>query len=471
MTSNKCYIFSFLVAIYLNYAYAGAVSGGGGDVVVRQNIKISDIGQVIASDAGAVTLFWLNAKKSSFLNLSQTEQNESIFFKLFVSNKDIFEVVRQLQIEVRTDEPCYDQDGQPHDGSIYARRVGVICISGLNLTSKLNNHNFREETIALIIHELSHHFGTTEEEADKIQLLAANELSQVAIERAVAKSWMDQYFFDRTKIIINQLISNPEKWLSYKKIEEVLSLQSRFLGDFSVFGQRYNDFIFNYVSSELWSLFNVGPIGLVNIRDYLCITDQSAEVSIRRHCQENLERIFQSDLQITAKQYFERNSRGIPRRLNHSYEQVTLKRVSSQDDIMSELEKYLTYLETISDNIGKNNLFNFSVYETKSENERRVTPLSLAIEEFNKRLVSERPLGAFFLDQELVKKSIKERLNGLQSNPFSLLPLKYFKLVLEEKFPSWYRFVYTHEIRDGVAHFQIKLVIDNDVLIIGEDQY
>lgn len=81
------------------------------------------------------------------------------------------DLVNSLSLDVLTSRPCLDRYGNETDASIFPTRGVGICMSELRLTKRLSNEDHAIEILALYIHELSHHFGATESEAQAIQNL------------------------------------------------------------------------------------------------------------------------------------------------------------------------------------------------------------------------------------------------------------------------------------------------------------
>lgn len=93
----------------------------------------------------------------------------SAYQKLYAPGVDIYKILNEVKVETPLNQPCYDLDGNPKDGSVKANEPNVICISVANLKDKLNANNFESETAALILHEISHLLETSEDEAGLIQ--------------------------------------------------------------------------------------------------------------------------------------------------------------------------------------------------------------------------------------------------------------------------------------------------------------
>lgn len=99
---------------------------------------------------------------------------QAALYERIFANGSVDEALRGVRTELREDGPCYDRAGQERDGSIVARPPFRLCLSLSRLRSKLNRTNADIEVLALYLHEVSHLFGTTEEEATNLQALIRN---------------------------------------------------------------------------------------------------------------------------------------------------------------------------------------------------------------------------------------------------------------------------------------------------------
>lgn len=146
----------------------GGVSDGGGGTTSPQLVSAELIADYLA-DTAPILIAWFNREEMNFQLSSDSEKIKSTTRKLFTTNDQFRDIIRNTKIEIKMSEPCYDQKGQPHEGSIYASIPNAICLSPFLMSQKLNENNFEAEMLGLVLHELSHLVGTTEDEATKIQ--------------------------------------------------------------------------------------------------------------------------------------------------------------------------------------------------------------------------------------------------------------------------------------------------------------
>lgn len=378
--------------------HAGAVSGGGGNTgLSAAPITTYHIKRVVVDHAAVITMAWLNAKKSFFDRGSTQQQSQSAFYKLFKNDNAIFDFLNQIKIEVRATGPCYDGNGVAHDGSIFASETQAICISSFNLASKLNKSNYAPETIALIIHEISHFFEMTEEEADEIQMIAIQDLSQYNFDQVLRE-------LNSLDLLLNQQYKVLEKWIVHPEtiLFELLTLSSQDWTDIGgILRGKKSKFksVLTFLSPQINNLFDTQLVKLDNIKIYICIVSEDRDTNQRSQCLKRQQMIFKHDKEINYKTYFKRISGGI---ITNSLflEKIILQRIDSHTDISKELKTLFDFLKLIPDDLRKVINSKFKVYSNEDLNQSN--ELSIAIEDFNKILKKERPWKAFFLTEDLV---------------------------------------------------------------------
>ena len=142
----------------------GGMDSGGGGTLPTQPASIYDI-QDIAQESKPVLLYLLN----SYEWLRKYDQEQPYYKKLFSGNQKAQEVLKDLRLEVRLDKPCFTSNGTEVDASIYGLKPNTICLSAFRIAPKLDKAIAKREVQALLMHEVSHFLGATEEEATKFQ--------------------------------------------------------------------------------------------------------------------------------------------------------------------------------------------------------------------------------------------------------------------------------------------------------------
>lgn len=95
----------------------------------------------------------------------------TLFNRMFRNPHQTYTLLSKVRTEFRTSGPCFDREGNPKSGSIYAKEGFHVCMSISRLQSNLRRDNAEIEILALYAHELSHLFETTESEAESLQKL------------------------------------------------------------------------------------------------------------------------------------------------------------------------------------------------------------------------------------------------------------------------------------------------------------
>jgi len=171
----------------------GGMSEGGGGLVNPFPLSMELVEFAVARSKQFI-LYTLYKYENKFANIYCGPNGNSdnpyctAFRKMFLRTPDVFRVLEGVQIELRTDESCQDQEGNyvdeqgnPIDGSIHWVQKGNICISGKNLIEKLNSFFYEPQIFALVIHELSHLVGGNKAEAMALQDIMLTNLASNSV--------------------------------------------------------------------------------------------------------------------------------------------------------------------------------------------------------------------------------------------------------------------------------------------------
>ncbi|MGZ3803541.1 MAG: hypothetical protein ACXVB4_04980 [Pseudobdellovibrionaceae bacterium] len=142
----------------------GGMDGGGGGTLPAQPASAYEI-QDIAQEAKTNLLYLLNGYEW----LENYNSQKPLYKKLFGGQRKAQEVLKDLRLEVRLDKPCLTSGGAEVDGSVYGLKPNTICLSAFRISQKLDRAVAQREVLALLMHEVSHFMGTTEEEAVELQ--------------------------------------------------------------------------------------------------------------------------------------------------------------------------------------------------------------------------------------------------------------------------------------------------------------
>ncbi len=189
-TVNALSVVFVNVALTAQLALAGGVSHGGGGTTNPDPTTPIKVMQALTLPSLPALVFYLYEAERTYSSFSPQEKLKSPFRKLFppAPARDIFALVRNPRIDLFWTKPCRDYDGAAYDGSVVATRVDAVCLSPFTMAPKLNKYNVQAETLALLLHELSHLLGTTEAEAVSVQISALEALSEMGIDDVISKA-------------------------------------------------------------------------------------------------------------------------------------------------------------------------------------------------------------------------------------------------------------------------------------------
>lgn len=147
----------------------GGMDGGGGGTLPAHPASVYEI-QDIAQEAKPQLLYLLNGYEwREKYDQQKYDQQKPLYRKLFSGPRKAQEVLKDLRLEVRLDKPCLTSGGIEVDGSIYALKSNTICLSAFRISQKIDKAAAEREVLALLMHEVSHFMGTTEDEAVDLQ--------------------------------------------------------------------------------------------------------------------------------------------------------------------------------------------------------------------------------------------------------------------------------------------------------------
>ena len=352
------------ILIFTNAAIAGAVSGGGGGTTNPHPSTINDVVMAIYdAHAGSIIQSWFN-EQQAFFNILGEGQKKSPFYKIFSSNKKISEVLKATKIELRLSKPCYDSDSAPKDASIYGSMPSAICISPFSMASKLNENNVREESLALIVHEITHLFGTTEEEANEIQSRALWKFNK--IDFTDATSAMNMFFkggfgsemqmlqYNLKLFASNLGNANPTDWEYTKEKLRRIRADLKFGNDKLLF-----------VSPHNYALVTVQFARLYAIENFICINDPRNDDEIKAICTKNIKTTFQDDKEVSARTYMARRIDSNPKDFGAVYDEVVIKRIDSPEDGQAEISKLIEFLDGIRTEVYQTSEIRMYLYRTE----------------------------------------------------------------------------------------------------------
>jgi hypothetical protein len=161
-------------------AFAGGVSGGGGNLISPtaplQMQDPRDIKDIILSSKNLLKKY-IDVKHSQYT--AGTMDNESLkkYSVLFANNENnLHEVMEEIALDVQLEQPCFDINGNVFDGSTFNQQKHSICISAATIAQKCNRPEVPLQATALVIHEYSEVVGLSDDDAISLQKQVIAEL-------------------------------------------------------------------------------------------------------------------------------------------------------------------------------------------------------------------------------------------------------------------------------------------------------
>lgn len=119
-------------------------------------------------------MVYFEGKISQFQRGELSPEDRAAFGKLLESKSSINEASRSAKLDVEDDRPCFDAAQKPVDGSIYDKHHGSIergriCVSSYSIAQKVERHDVRAQSAALLAHELTEVLGFEEDDAVRVQ--------------------------------------------------------------------------------------------------------------------------------------------------------------------------------------------------------------------------------------------------------------------------------------------------------------
>lgn len=171
---------TLLAVTFSLQALAGGVSGGGGNLISptapSEKQDSREIRNVIKGSKSLLKHF-IKAKYALYKTGSMNYEDLRLYSVLFADNENnLHEVMEEISLDIRLDEPCYDSFGTIFDGSIFNQKSHSICISAYTIAQKCELNEVPAQATALIFHEYSEFVGLSDNDAITLQKQVLEEL-------------------------------------------------------------------------------------------------------------------------------------------------------------------------------------------------------------------------------------------------------------------------------------------------------
>ncbi|QDK46837.1 hypothetical protein DOM22_17580 [Bdellovibrio sp. ZAP7] len=144
----------------------GGVTGGGGNTLTSGFATPAEVAQMIQNSKDQVIAVARMAGVRMQLFPEQYSDQAKALFKV---KNQLEQRISGMTIQILTDRPCIDVDGNARTGAWDARKPDIICLSAGDIARFVERSEVRNQVAALILHEVSHSFGFDENAAYEFQ--------------------------------------------------------------------------------------------------------------------------------------------------------------------------------------------------------------------------------------------------------------------------------------------------------------
>ncbi len=220
----------------------GGISSGGGGTLPANPISVFRVYEIVQDAKAALRMFYRLE--------NQVTGDDPILYgldKFVVGPRNLITLLEETEIEVLSNKPCKDKNGNEVDASIVASKPGAICLSAFRVAPKLIEERAHIEILALITHELTHILGSTEKEAVEIQRYTAIRFEKVFFETFGNQMWDMRERYSNLGALLNRAIefAGKEDWAATNE-----ALNKYYMDSYSLFnelwGWKYPFSIHNY---------------------------------------------------------------------------------------------------------------------------------------------------------------------------------------------------------------------------------
>ncbi|OQW48819.1 MAG: hypothetical protein A4S09_13555 [Proteobacteria bacterium SG_bin7] len=208
----------------------GGTHGGGGEILSEQNVDM----EFLATEIPKMKLFVEMAINyfdllAHFGESPDTQQSPAmdVAKKLKPFYEEMFKRLKVADFKILRDRACKDREQKDVDASVVdVDSPNEICVSVKTLSQKLTYKNYFESVVALLAHEVTHWYGTTEEEAVLLQRLLGIYLNPS--QRFGAPTSDFEYELDNLAKIIKDIQIADEKGYYGKTCMALSNLQTTY---------------------------------------------------------------------------------------------------------------------------------------------------------------------------------------------------------------------------------------------------
>jgi len=320
-------------------ARIGGTTGGGGNISAEKQLSSSQIEEAVLYSK-AVVLTWANGVVDEYLNTQQGAYCDTLCQKriqLLKTKPNIFSAINQVQIKLQQNDSCHDQDGQHKDGSVDTSKPNSICISISHLKNKLTTSNYKAQTAALVLHEITHLTGSTESDAVSYQNDLLEKLKIQSFDDVLSSIYKNIKSFREISDSLNQSVALilDQGFDGQCKTFNELSETVHTFGKFNLQSRSNLSFISPSFMGSFWSSY----VKLAVLSDYICSQDQwTHDQEEKTLAQERYQYIFSSNDAIPTHKI-------MPAYKDRADGGIYANKVSSKTSVYNEIYEIKTHLD------------------------------------------------------------------------------------------------------------------------------
>lgn len=258
----------------------GGTSGGGGNIPLDQQVNVDKLTFAIETSSRKMVKLWLNTYYARVMNSREGDHCNTgdevcaATSKLIKAKPSIYEIIDTVKFDIKYDDYCYDNEGNKRDGSIYGATPNHICISIHSLSSKVSKLDYIDQISGLVLHEISHLYGSSEELAQKLQANLLDKTPNAFYHSQGSNSQdMIRSNIDKIEMLKHYLYTNNfgGKCNVVQSVRDDLFV----LGDYLEGDTNSN--ILSFMSPKMSSLFWAAAVKMSFVQKYVCARDNQVD--------------------------------------------------------------------------------------------------------------------------------------------------------------------------------------------------
>lgn len=317
-------------------AFAGSVSGGGGGTLPGDKIEAKDVLEAVADSRSVIDAFLKGVETWIVLEDGTTPKAwYHDYDKMFAPGADVFKLLNKVSFRIVSNGTYHDVGGSETDASANTDIEGGICISVSNIQPKVSFSNYRAEIGALILHEISHLYGSDEKEAVSIQKIAVRFFAGKSPSDIL--SWNFRVMESlRSLSSMTEMLSDALKSGAKIPCSNVGKLESAFMstvhdlvdGGSNMLLTRERD------AQYYWQL----STRVMAMQDFLCTQQGDEYEDVRQWSVDRFNKIWGNDTELSADTYLKRAVNDQSKFNRYPLVTVKIKKYTSPTELPQDLD-------------------------------------------------------------------------------------------------------------------------------------